>query len=216
MQSPRFSKSSVSVKLQRNRFDEEIRSRIQFKIDKLREAPTELSFYKLIIDTPEFSRFIFAVPGTALLGMTVLSLSPPTSLPLVFEKFIPYQIKTIGVSLAFHSFVDLAINVIGRPSIASHHRLNIYSGLLLAYASLMSAAAALAVSDADPRTGYKTCLALIALHAIPATRLAMAPWIRTWRIGFLALSTVSVFAAWRKLNYLETHWDTLVFSATTH
>lgn len=176
----------------------------------------ETSLHKVLVDTPEFSRFIFAVPGTAILGMTVLSLSSAATLPLIFEKFVPYQIKTIGISLGFHSFIDLAINVIGRPSLTAHHRMHVYSGLFLAYASLLSVGTLLSVSDTDPRTGYKACLALLALHAIPAVQLSMPPWLRTWRLGFIGLSAVSVVAAWRKLDYLETHWESVVFSSALH
>lgn len=209
---PRISKSSHPSLSHRSQLDEEILSRVQYNLHKLREIPIETSLHKVLIDTPEFSRFIFAVPGTAILGMTVLSLSSPATLPLIFEKFVPYQIKTIGISLCFHSFIDLAVNVIGRPSLTAHHRMHVYSALFLAYASLISVGTLLSVSDTEPRTGFKGCLALLALHAIPGMQLSMPPWLRTWRLGFIGLSTVSVVAAWSKLDYLETHWDSVVFS----
>ena len=217
MRVPRYSKTVPSLPVmlppvRRDWLDEEIRSRIQYEMEKLREIPCEASFYKVVIDTPEFSRFVFAVPISALLGMTFLSLSPPTTLPLIFERFIPYQIKIIGISLAFHSFVDLAINVIGRPSPVAHHRIRTYPKLFLAWASLVSVASLLSLSDSDPRVGYKLSLVLLALHSWPALTLPMPLWIRTWRLGFIALSSVSVLAAWHKLNYLESHWDSLVFS----
>jgi hypothetical protein len=195
--------------------DEELRSKFQYHITKLREIKLEPSFYNTIVNTPEFSRFVFIVPGLVLVGTTALSLSSPSTLPLIFEKLIPYHIKTIAISLSFHSFVDLAINVLGRPTPVSHHRLVIYSGLSLTYLALMASAGLLGVSDYDPHQGYKASMLLVGFHALPALYLPMPHWIRVWRLGFLGLAGLSVISAWRKLDYLESHWDDLIFTSVS-
>jgi len=197
----------------RSLLNEEMKSKFQWYINSLREVKLEPSAYNLLVNTPEFSRFVFVVPGLAVLGTTALAASPPTTLPLIFEKLIPYHIKTIAISAAFHSFIDLAINVLGRPFPTSHHRVKIYSGLVLAYASLLTSAGVVSISDYNPHDGYKATLALLGIHTIPALTLPMAPWVRVWRLGFLALSGVSVVTAWSKLRYLESHWDDVIFAS---
>ena len=193
-------------------FDEEIRSRIQFRISQLREVKLDNTAYNMLINTPEFSRFVFVVPGLVLAGVTLISLSPPTTLPLIFEKLIPYHIKTIAVASTFYSFADLAANVLGRPTIASHHHWVTILGLSGAYCSLLGSTGVIALSDYDPHKGYSAALALVALHAAPTWLLPMPPWVRVWRMLFLSLSTVSILSASRRLQYLESHWDDLIFS----
>ena len=189
--------------------DAEVKSRIQFRVYSLRQASTENNFYNLMINTPEFSRFVFLVPASFLLGMTFASVSSAAS-PLMFEKMIPYQIRTIAFSTCFHSFVDLAVNVLGRPLIDSHHGTT--SKFLYAYLSLMASAGVVSLADHNPHDAYKATLALLALHAFPVSLLPMPAWVRLWRMGFLVLSGVSSLTASRKLEYLEEHWDDVVFA----
>lgn len=195
----------------RSRLGEELRSRIHFKLNSLRSSShVQPSFYNLAVNTPEFSRFVFGVPAAFLAGVTLLSVSSPNSMPLVFEKLIPYHTKTIAFSLGFISFADLAICAIGRPAANSHLRIG--KSLFFAWFSLAACTGVVTVADHSPRAAYGSTLALLGLHTVPVFLLPMPSWIRAWRFAFLALSTVSVGAAWNRLNYLETHWDQLVLA----
>ena len=191
--------------------NEEIRSRIQFRVAQLREVKMEATAYNALINTPEFSRFVFIVPGMLLAGVTAISLSPPSTMPLIFEKLIPYHIKAIAVASGFYAFADLAANVIGRPTIVSHHRYWQWTGLVAAYAALLASTGVIALADHDPHQGYKATLALLMLHAGPTWLLPMPAWIRVWRLMFLGLGAVSVLTASHRLQYLESHWDDLIF-----
>jgi hypothetical protein len=133
-------------------------------------------------------------------------------MPLIFEKLIPYHIKTIAVPIAFFSFSDLAMNVIGRPGIRSHAKWNIRSAFGISYLTLISATAVMIAGDKDPHLGYKSSLVLVGLGSLPTVLYSMPNWARAWRIAFLALSAVSVVAAERKLKFYESNWNSLIFS----
>jgi hypothetical protein len=193
-------------------FNEEIRSRLHYMIQSLREHKPKNSFYNLVINTPEFSRFVFVVPSGFLLGVGILSVAPPGSMPLVFEKVIPYHIKTIAVSTAFYSFADLAMHVIGRPSIFSHHKWHVRYMFLAAYSSLLLATGAIMLADTDAHGGYKACLGLTGLGLIPVMLLTMPGWMRVWRGVFLATSLVSTVTADSRLAFYESNWNSLIFS----
>ena len=214
MSLPRHLKPKVAniFTIDATKFNEEIRSLLHARITKLREIPIEPTAYNVLINTPEFSRFVFAIPATFLVGVTFLSLSPPTTLPLIFEKMIPYHIKTMSMSCAFYAFSDLAVNVIGRPTATSHHRFSNLGFMVMAMGTLLASTTVLSVSDYDPHKGYAASLGLVALSAVPAYMLPMHAWNRVWRLGVLGLSFVSTIAADRKLRYLESNWDDMIFS----
>jgi hypothetical protein len=193
--------------------NEEIRSIIQYRISKLREIRIEPSAYNMLINTPEFSRFIFGVPGIFMLGISVISLSGPATLPLIFEKMIPYHIKTISVASSFYAFIDLAVNAIGRPTVTSHHRWKRNLFMLYALTSLAASTAVMSVGDKDPHVGYKASLGLLAFHTVPLLYFPMQPWVKVWRAGFVSLGMISAVAADMKLRYLESHWEELVLSS---
>ena len=152
------------------------------------------------------------VPTGFLFAVGILSVAPPGTMPLVFEKIIPYHIKTIAVSSAFYSFADLAMHVIGRPSISSHHRWPVRSMFLAAYLSLLLATGTMIVADTDAHEGYKACLALAGLGTIPLTLLTMPGWMRVWRGVFVVSALVSTIAADRRLAFYESNWNSLIFS----
>ena len=180
----------------------EIRQRLYTFSQSLRQPAIPPTFYNIAINTPEFSRFVLALPTSVLIGMTVLSLSPPNTMPLIFEKFIPYQIKTIAITSTFCAFSDLAMATMNSAK-------RKYSPFLIAYASLMGSSAVLSIEDV--RTSYACSLGLLVLHAAPTVISVMPSWVRAWRILFLATSGVSVITARRRLDYLEKNWDELVF-----
>jgi hypothetical protein len=126
-------------------------------------------------------------------------------MPLVFEKLIPYHIKTIVVACTFFTFSDLAI--LGLASRVLPIWVGMYSiGALVGSASLLT------LADSDARRGYLGVLGFLGLHTIPAWWLTMPPWLQSYRILLLGLSGVSVIAAKRRMHYLEQHWDTVVLS----
>lgn len=191
---------------------EEMRSKLHIHALKLRQVRVEPSLFNMAVNTPEFSRFSFGVPTIFLMGMTAVSLSGPTTLPLIYEKMIPYHIKTISVASAFYAFTDVAANVLGRPTITSHLRWKRSLFLLYGLASLIGSTVVMVVGDNDPHMGYKASLGLLALHAIPTAISPMEPWVRFRRVAFLSLGIVSVIGSELKLRYLESHWEEVVFS----
>jgi hypothetical protein len=199
--------------LNSEKINEELRSLLHHRITQLRDIPIEPTAYNTLVNTPEFSRFVFVIPTAFLAGVTMVSLSPPTTLPLIFEKMIPYHIKTISISCAFYTFTDLAMHVIGRPTRVSHHRLRKSGFMLLSLASLLGSTAVLSLSDYDPHKGYKATLGLLALSSVPALFLPMQSWIRVWRLAFLGFGVLSTISADQKLRYLESNWDEIVFSS---
>ena len=211
---PKWLPVSVESTFPRSVLIEEIRARTQHLVSSLRSPPPDVSLYNVVINTPEFSRFVFIVPGIFLVTVSALSLAPPSTLPLIFEKVIPYHIKTIALSTAFHSFIDLAACVLARPGIHSHHRVRVYAGLALAYLSMLASAGLLSLSDYDPDNGYRMTIGLLLCHLVPAGMLPMPLWARAWRLSFLTVGLVSVLTARQKLDFLEHHWDEVVFGRT--
>ena len=197
--------------INRTLFHNEMRSRIHFLFQSLREHKPTNSFYNLVINTPEFSRFVFVLPAGVLAGVTALSLAPPSTMPLIFEKLIPYHIKTIAVPIAFYSFSDLAMNVIGRPTIRSHGKWFIRSSFCVSYLALLAATTVIVVADKDPHVGYMSSLGLVGLSAVPTLLYTMPGWVRAWRLAFLGVSAVSVVTARRKLSFYEENWNSLIF-----
>ena len=195
----------------RSLLNEEIRSRMHFMIQNLREHKPDHSFYNLVINTPEFSRFVFVLPTGFLVGFGFLALAPPATMPLVFEKMIPYHIKTIAVSSAFYSFADLAMHVIGRPTINSHHKWHTRSMFLAAYLTLLLSTASIAVADQNAHDGYKACIGLATLGAVPLV-LTMPGWMRVWRSAFLLSAVASAVVADKRLAFYESNWNSLIFS----
>ena len=193
--------------------NEEIRSRMHFMIQNLREHKPDNSFYNLFINTPEFSRFVFVVPTGFLVGVGFLSMASPGTMPLVFEKVIPYHIKTIAVSGAFYSFADLAMHVIGRPTITSHRKWPTRSIFFAAYLSLLLSSATLALADQNAHHGYKACIGLAILGTVPLAVLTMPGWMKVWRSAFLFSAITSAVLADRRLAFYESNWDSLIFSA---
>ena len=203
--------SSSAWHVNRDRLNEEIRSLIQHRVSKLRDVSLDPTAYNLLINTPEFSRFIFVVPGLFMFGMSVVSLSGPSTMPLIFEKMIPYHIKTISIASAFYAFTDLAANAIGRPTATSHHRWK--KSLFMVYAGtcLAASSAVMSLGDYDPHEAYKASLGLLLAHTLPMMFFPMQPWIKVWRLGFVSLGVLSVVGAELKLRYLEANWDDVVF-----
>lgn len=193
--------------------NEEIRSRLHFTIQKMREHQPDNSFYNLVINTPEFSRFVFLVPTGFLVGVGILSMAPPGTMPLVFEKIIPYHIKTIAASTAFYSFSDLAMHAIGRPTILSHHIWRTRSMFLTAYISLLLATGTIVLADQNAHDGYKACIGLSCLGIVPVALLTMPGWTKVWRSVFLVSALVSSVAADERLTFYESNWDSLIFSS---
>lgn len=210
----RSGSSTVNKVMVTNRqlFHDELRSRLQYMIQTLREHKLDNSFYNLVINTPEFSRFVFILPTGFMCGVGLLSLASPGTMPLVFEKVIPYHIKTIAISTAFYSFADLAMHVIGRPTIVSHHKWRTRTMFGAAYLSLLLATATIAIADKNAHDGYKAALGLTGLAILPTSLLVMPGWMRVWRSVFLGSALVSVVLADRRLTYYESHWNSLIFS----
>ena len=190
---------------------EEARSFLQFRISKLREVKLEPSAYNILVNTPEFSRFVFIVPSTVLFGMAAISFAGPATLPLIYEKMIPYHIKTIAVSSAFYAFTDVAANVLGRPTVTSHHWWKRYLFLAYGLSALVGSTAVMILGDYDPHEGYASSMALLTLNGIPAVFFPLDAWIRFWRLLFTGIGFISAIGAQRKLKYLESNWDDVVF-----
>lgn len=189
-----------SWKTNRLALNEELKSRIQFGISSAKQIPqfTNLS-------TPEFSKFVFLVPASFMFAITSVSISP-----LLFERIIPYHIRTVAFSIGFFTLVDLAVSLLGRPTPTAHHRVPMAATFAYAYASLLGNTAVVVVGDADPRKGYSAALCSVFFHAVPAFFLPMPSWVRLWRLGLLSISAVSLVSAWRQLNYLEKNWHSLI------
>ena len=124
-------------------------------------------------------------------------------MPLIFEKLIPYQIKTIAVTSTFYAFSDLAMATFTSCKVK-------VSPFVLAYASLMASAAVLSTNDI--KTGYGFTLGLLGMHVVPTILFAMPNWVRAWRLLFYTSASVSIVTAWRRIEYYENNWDKVVFS----
>jgi hypothetical protein len=198
-------------RMNRKLFNEEIKFKLFHKILKSREILIPSNFFNLFINTPEFSRFVLGIPIGFLTGVTLLSLAPPTTLPLVYEKVIPYQLKTIAITSSFMTFVDLSQNNLCQIFPNSNHRVPTILHFVSSLSTLLLTATVLTVSDHDPHRGYPLTLGLLALQ-IPSALVSQPVWVRAWRLGFIGVSAVSIFTAWRKLKFLEENWDKLVFS----
>jgi len=134
-------------------------------------------------------------------------------MPLIFEKLIPYHVKTIAVPIAFYSFTDLAMNVIGRPTGTSHRKWVMRGAFTLSYLTLLSATGVLIAGDKDPHSGYMASLGLLGLGALPAWLYTMPGWSRAWRVGFLASGVISVVTAQQRLKFYESNWNSLIFDS---
>ncbi len=195
----------LGLRLKRVIFHEQIRERIHLKFKQLRDPVESSSFYNNIVNTPEFSRFVIGVPMGVLIGAMGLALAPPSTMPLIFEKLIPYHMKTIIVTCTFFSFADLA-------NLALAQRKFPLWVCVYGLGSVLGSACILTYADSDPRKGYMGVLAFLACHGLSVWHLAMPGWLRTYRLLFMGLAGASIVLSHRRMQFLEKHWDSVVLS----